>query len=91
MGNGTVKIAEHALRLLASLPDEVKLVLLGSEAISGGAYGKNYGVVGPMVKADSNSKSELKLPPGRKIEAYIAGSPPDPQSIIDAILKICEN
>ncbi len=91
MGSGTAKLAEHALRLLVSLPDEVKLVMLGSEAISGGAYAKNYGVVGPVVNADSNSKSELTLPPGKRIAAYIAGSPPDPQSIIDAILKICEN
>lgn len=91
IGSGTAKIAEHALRLLATMPDEVKLVLLGSEAISGGAYRRTYGVVGPVVNSDSNSKSELKLPVGKRITAYIAGSPPDPQSIIDAILKICEN
>jgi Ni,Fe-hydrogenase III small subunit len=97
-GNGTIKMLPYALELLASLPDDVKLVVLGSDGpIARDTGEKGYMVRGlkienvaqPTVSGQVYSSiDEFVLPPGKKIAAYITGSPPDPQSIINFILQI---
>ncbi len=90
-GCGTNRTAEHVARLLATLPEEVKLVALGSETISAQPFRRGYAVSGPLEAAGPESKSKLLLPYGRALDATIPGSPPDPQSIIDVILKLCQD
>ncbi|MEI6044665.1 MAG: hypothetical protein WCS37_09945 [Chloroflexota bacterium] len=90
-GSATFKAAPLINRLLASLPDDTKLVLLGSESASAAPFKEAYAVVGPIrTYEEGNSASDLErvvLPKGKKITAYIAGSPPDPQTILDGILQ----
>ncbi|NWJ45179.1 MAG: hypothetical protein HXX08_04790 [Chloroflexi bacterium] len=87
-GIGTVKAAEHAMRLVESLSPDVKLLVLGSDTISGAPFASCYGVAGPIQLSESVKETDLKLSVGRKIDAYLAGSPPDPQSILNAILEL---
>jgi Ni,Fe-hydrogenase III small subunit len=90
-GSGTLKTAPAINRLLASLPDEVKLVALGSESATAAPFQGGYAVAGPIRTAEKADDEldffHLVLPRNRKITAYIAGSPPDPQTIIDGILE----
>lgn len=96
LGVATAKMAELALELLANLPEDVKLVLLGSEATSAAPFAHAYAVFGPLgeyTETEDNlpapiRNGQLLLPPGRQIAAYVAGSPPDPQVIIDTILQV---
>ncbi len=92
-GSGTLKAAPVVNRLLASLPDEVKLVALGSESASAAPFKGAYSVVGLGNQEETEKPGEevdpfeVILPKGKKIAAYIVGSPPDPQTIIDGILQ----
>jgi Ni,Fe-hydrogenase III small subunit len=89
-GSATIKAVSAVNRLLAQLPEDVKLVMLGSESSSATPFKEAYGVAGPLVaeeKAEADPFMNLVLPKGKKITAYIAGSPPDPQTIIDGILE----
>ncbi len=87
-GSATLKTAPILSRVLAELPDDVKLIALGSESNAASPFKGAYGVVGPAVTSEDALQDEerLRLPKGRKISAYIAGSPPDPQTILDGIL-----
>lgn len=96
-GTATLKTAPAIHRLLAGLPDEVKLVVLGSEATSAVPFKEAYAVVESLAEADRDmstsashnliSELERVLPEGKHIAAFIAGSPPDPQTIVDGILQ----
>lgn len=90
-GTGTLKTAAAINRLLASLPHEVKLVALGSESLTTAPFQGGYAIAGPVRTAEKADEEldfyHLVLPRGRKIAACIAGSPPDPQTIIDGILQ----
>jgi NADH-quinone oxidoreductase subunit B len=80
-GNGTQKTLKQALALIDSLPDEIKLVALGSDApTTANAHEKGY-----TVRRIGESEA---LPEGKKIAAYLSGSPPEPQSIINLILEL---
>ncbi|HEX2916841.1 MAG TPA: hypothetical protein VH186_39145 [Chloroflexia bacterium] len=90
LGAATPKALGPALDLLQSLPDSVKLVLLGSDATSGAPFAETYATLGPLIPAPEGVGEEdlpgNALPPGKYIASYVAGSPPDPQVIINAIL-----
>jgi Ni,Fe-hydrogenase III small subunit len=112
LGAATAKAIGPAFDLLRSLPDDVKLILLGSEASSAAPFARAYAVLGPLLKpqpkasetdpeADPKSKitrarmgenpklvEGVPLPPGKHLAAYVAGSPPDPESIVQAILQV---
>ena len=90
MGQATAKLADPALELLAGLPDEVKLIQLGSDATSAAPFAQAYAVLGPLTGPGEAAAASngLTLPPGRQIAAFVAGSPPDPQVIIEAILSV---
>ena len=90
MSSGTASCAEHAMRLLAGLPEDVKLVALGSDALRAAPFAGAYAVAGPLETEGSRRDTELKLPTGKSISAYLVGSPPDPQAIIQAILSLYE-
>lgn len=103
-GSATAKTADPALELLTSLPDDTRLLLLGSEATSAAPFARAYATLGPLLPTDSETTaaqpvesdeksqqtgySGLPLPPGKRIAAYVAGSPPEPQAIINAILQV---
>jgi Ni,Fe-hydrogenase III small subunit len=100
LGAATAKTTGPAFDLLSSLPDDVKLILLGSEATSAAPFAQGYATLGPILPSEENpapkTSSErpklasegLLLPAGKSIAAYLAGSPPDPQAIIQAILQV---
>ncbi len=94
LGQATAKMAGPALELLASLPDDTRLILLGSETTSAAPFAAAYATFGPLydptaARPDSPLAPEgLPLPPGKHIAAYVAGSPPDPQVILEAILSV---
>lgn len=90
LGSATAKAAGPALELIRSLPPDVKLVLLGSDATSAAPFARAYASFGPLLAASEDETKlveGLPLPPGKRIAAYVAGSPPDPQAIITAILQ----
>ena len=91
VGSLTPKMAGPVLDLLASLPDDVKLLQIGSDATAAAPFGRSYAAFGPLKQA-GEEETEGKgffLPPGKSITAYIAGAPPDPEVIIEAILDAC--
>lgn len=95
LGSFTPKLAGPVLDLLASLPDDVKLVQVGSDATSAAPFACSYAAFGPLQNppegveaAETEGKGHF-LPSGKAITAYIAGSPPDPEVIIEAILDAC--
>jgi len=102
-GSLSEKLAPLVYRLLGSLPPDVKLIAIGSETLSTSPFRLAYGVVGPLLEpvtppteGDEVVQSAhviaknigLPLPPGLHLAGYIAGSPPDPQAILDGILQI---
>jgi Ni,Fe-hydrogenase III small subunit len=96
LGSLTPKMAGPVLDLLASLPDEVKLLQVGSDSTSAAPFSRSYAAFGPLqalpAGIDAPEDSLVKgifLPPGKSITAFIAGSPPDPEVIIEAILDAC--
>lgn len=95
-GSLTPKMAGPVLDLLASLPDEVRLLLVGSDATSAAPFARSYAAFGPLRPAAEKAAAEaepagrgLFLPSGKTITAFIAGAPPDPEVIIEAILDAC--
>jgi Ni,Fe-hydrogenase III small subunit len=99
-GTLTPKMAAPAYEMFKDLPQHAKIILLGSDATSGAPYAGVYGAFGPVVSATEGeneaeateqgqkSAEGLVLPPGRTIAAKVAGSPPDPLTIINAILAV---
>ncbi len=92
-GSVTAKASGPAMELLAELPDDVRLVLLGSEPASGAPFATAYASFGPLLPPATSDERPalhegLPLPPGKRIAAYVLGSPPDPQVILNAILKV---
>lgn len=96
LGAATAKTTGPAFDLIRSLPDDVKLILLGSEATSAAPFAQGYATLGPILPAEETPAKEqlsdegLLLPAGKRIAAYLAGSPPDPQAIIQAILQVAK-
>jgi len=88
-GSATIKAAPIIHRLLVGLPEDVKLVALSSETASAAPFKGAYGIAGPLMPEAEEGSGPLRavLPEGRQIVAYIAGSPPDPQTIIEGILQ----
>ncbi len=91
-GSATAKTTGPAFDLLHSLSNQVKLVLLGSDAASAAPFASAYATLGPLLPpdaavADPLPPEGLPLPPGKSIAAWVVGSPPDPQAIITAILQ----
>jgi Ni,Fe-hydrogenase III small subunit len=92
IGSLTPKMAGPVLDLLAWLPDDIRLLLVGSDASSAAPFARSYAAFGPLQPApeslelEESAASGLFLPPGKTITAYIAGAPPDPEVIIEAIL-----
>jgi Ni,Fe-hydrogenase III small subunit len=99
MGTLTPKMATPAYEMFKDLPQHTKIILLGSDATTAAPYTGVYGAFGPIVPANEEADEDgaenagrpaegLILPPGRIIAAKVAGSPPDPQTIINAILAV---
>ncbi len=97
LGSLTPKMVGPVLDLLASLPDDVKLLQVGSDATSAAPFARSYAAFGPLQSSVANSEGAPDanagkghfLPPGKAITAYIVGAPPDPEVIIEAILDAC--
>ncbi len=94
VGSLTPKMAGPVLDLLASLPDDVKLLQVGSDATAAAPFGRSYAAFGPLKQGLPSGEEAAEgkgffLPPGKSITAYIAGAPPDPEVIIEAILDAC--
>ena len=98
LGSLTPKLAGPVLDLLSSLPDDVKLLQVGSDATSAAPFARSYAAYGPLKSSvvgsdgpddEANAGKGHFLPPGKVITAYIAGAPPDPEVINEAILDAC--
>jgi len=94
VGSFTPKMAGPVLDLLASLPDDVKLLQVGSDSTAAAPFARSYTAFGPLQPGVAAGAAEEEgkgffLPPGKTITAYIAGAPPDPEVIIEAILDAC--
>lgn len=100
IGSFTPRLAGPVLDLLASLPDDTKLLQVGSDATAAAPFARSYAAFGPLQPAAAEGEGEegeaggvegkgFFLPPGKAITAYIAGSPPDPEILIEAILDAC--
>jgi energy-converting hydrogenase A subunit N len=94
VGSFTPKMAGPVLDLLASLPDDVRLLQVGSDSTSAAPFARSYTAFGPLKPGAAAGEVEEEgkgffLPPGKTITAYIAGAPPDPEVIIEAILDAC--
>ncbi len=95
LGQATAKLIDATLDLLAGLPDHIKLIQLGADATSAVPFDRAYATLGPLSAATTEADSTEKLPfpgtalpPGKKIAAFVAGAPPNPQVIIEAILSV---
>ncbi len=74
-GSINKKVAPRVKRVFEQAPKPCLVVAVGGCACSGSAFRENYNNAGPLDKI---------IP----VDAYIPGCPPQPEALIDAVIKV---